>query len=259
MDIRGLFISRFTTRLEFRKFVLKSSHSKCLFYADVSNFQNEIDNYDWFLKADDDTYFVMENLRTMLLPYSPNDPLYFGCRLKVQVKNGYMSGGAGYVLSRESVRRFVEDALPDPNKCNNTSAGDEDVQVGLCLQNVGVTAMDTRDNNEKHKFLAFSPESYLDPKVDDSVRKAYSLYMYYPYEQGGPDCCSEYIISFHYVDKQTMYLIDNLLYHSRPIGFVDQFWKNQAQSDQKKSVIEILKEFASNTSQPNNSTEPNGA
>lgn len=44
----------------------------------------------------------------MLMPYKPRDPIYFGCRFKPYVKQGYMSGGAGYVLSKEAIRRFVE-------------------------------------------------------------------------------------------------------------------------------------------------------
>ena len=193
----------------------------------------------------------------MLLPYSTNDPLYFGCRFKVIVKNGYMSGGAGYILSRESVRRFVEEALPDPKKCSSGSEGDEDVQMGICLQNVGVTAVDTRDINEKHRILPFTPGAHLEPNVNNSLPAGFLDYMYYPYKQGGPDCCSEYMISFHYVDKTTMYLIENLLYYIRPFGFIDQFWRIQFQSNTKKSIIETLKEFALNISQPINRTEIN--
>lgn len=54
------------------------------------------------------SYVILENLRYMLMPYKPSDPIYFGCRFKPYVKQGYMSGGAGYVLSKEAVRRFVE-------------------------------------------------------------------------------------------------------------------------------------------------------
>lgn len=44
----------------------------------------------------------------MLMPYKANEAIYFGCRFKPYVKQGYMSGGAGYVLSKEALKRFVE-------------------------------------------------------------------------------------------------------------------------------------------------------
>ncbi|VDD97294.1 unnamed protein product [Enterobius vermicularis] len=112
-------------------------------------YNNELQNYDWFLKADDDTFVIVENLRFMLLAYSPDAPIYFGCKFKMYMKQGYMSGGAGYVLSREAVKRFVEDGLTDSHKCKASNTGAEDAEIGKCLQNVGVIAGDSRDGREE--------------------------------------------------------------------------------------------------------------
>ncbi|TKR87447.1 hypothetical protein L596_011844 [Steinernema carpocapsae] len=124
-------------------------------------YENELDNYDYFLKADDDTYVIVENLRLMLMPYSPEDPLYFGCRFKPFTKQGYMSGGAGYILSREGLRRFVEDS--NPKNCKAANTGAEDAEMGKCLDKVGVKAVDTRDSLGRHRMLPFSPTPTFRP------------------------------------------------------------------------------------------------
>ena len=63
------------------------------------------EDIDWVIKADDDTYVVMENLRYLLSDQDSSQPVWFGCEFKVIVKDGgYMSGGAGYVLFKGVIR-----------------------------------------------------------------------------------------------------------------------------------------------------------
>ena len=47
------------------------------------------------MKADDDTYVVVDNLRAVLRERDPTVAEYMGCRFKPYMKQGYMSGGAG--------------------------------------------------------------------------------------------------------------------------------------------------------------------
>ncbi|KAI8119306.1 Glycoprotein-N-acetylgalactosamine 3-beta-galactosyltransferase 1 [Lucilia cuprina] len=179
-------------------------------------YDHHFNEYDWFLKADDDTYVIMENLRAFLYSMSPNAAVYFGSKFKPHVRQGYMSGGAGYVLSKEALRLFAEHAYPNRVLCRQTPGGSEDKEMGTCLQNVGVVAGDSRDELKRGRFFPTSLYSHIIPKPKSSW---YWRYIFYATEDG-LNCCSDYSISFHYVQPNYMYVMDFLVYKLRPYGIV---------------------------------------
>ncbi|KAI6213199.1 N-acetylgalactosaminide beta-1,3-galactosyltransferase [Aphelenchoides besseyi] len=215
-------------------------------------YENDLNDYDWFLKADDDTFVIMENLRFMLLSYSPSDPVYFGCKFKPIVKQGYMSGGSGYVLSREALRRFVEKALNNTQKCKASQSGAEDVEMGKCLQAVDVVAGDSRDAQGKHRMLPFPITSHFDVTgTNKSVFPAwFHQYIYYPYNVN-QEPLSDYVISFHYTNKALMYALYNQIYHIKAFGVSDDSDRlAKAKTEGGLQLIDTLTSLSRNNSRP---------
>ncbi|XP_068121248.1 glycoprotein-N-acetylgalactosamine 3-beta-galactosyltransferase 1-like [Hyperolius riggenbachi] len=172
-----------------------------------------LDKADWFLKADDDTYVVVENLRWMLSNYTPDEPIYFGRRFKPYVKQGFMSGGAGYVLSRKAVKHFVEGF--HSGVCQHKTSI-EDVELGKCMEKTGIRAGDTRDTLKRETFHPMLPEIHLTDHFDEEFW--FTRYSYYPIVEG-PQCCSDLSISFHYVDPPMMYMLEYFVYYLRAYGY----------------------------------------
>ncbi|XP_075151388.1 glycoprotein-N-acetylgalactosamine 3-beta-galactosyltransferase 1-like isoform X2 [Haematobia irritans] len=195
-------------------------------------YDNYLDDYDWFLKADDDSYVILENLRLFLYPMSNEAPVYFGCKFKPHVKQGYMSGGAGYVLSRKAVKLFLEKAYDDKKICRPGNGGAEDKEMGNCLQNVGVVAGDSRDDHKRGRFFPFGPASHLKPSLKSLW---YWRYIFYA-TNDGLNCCSDYAISFHYISPDNMYVLDYLIYKLKPFGILP----NSLDLPPKNNMDELL-------------------
>src|SRR5205814_739490 len=120
----------------------------------------------WFMKADDDTYVVVENLRYFLASKNSSEPAYYGCKFKPYVRQGYMSGGAGYVLSKAALITFGEEGISPghPDECkDNQDESSEDVGMGKCMEALGVAAGDSRDSLGRGRFFPFAPEHHIIP------------------------------------------------------------------------------------------------
>ncbi len=113
-------------------------------------YEHYFNDFDWFLKADDDTYVMIDNLRNFVSHYDSESAIYFGCKFKLN-EVIYMSGGAGYVLSRETLRRFVKQSISsntDTVFCKAYSdSGVEDAELGNCGQNIGRHCRSRNESN----------------------------------------------------------------------------------------------------------------
>ncbi|XP_041356277.1 glycoprotein-N-acetylgalactosamine 3-beta-galactosyltransferase 1-like isoform X2 [Gigantopelta aegis] len=175
-------------------------------------YETYLDDYDYFLKADDDSYIVMENLQLMLSMLNPSEPSYLGFHFKYNVHQGYMSGGGTYVLSRMALRRVVKDGILRGGMCA-ADGNDEDIDVGACLEKVGVAPYATYDKFGRHAFHASNVKDFMIGPLSEYLR-------HYPSHdvKVGPNCCSQFSVSFHYMEPDMMYIMDFLLYRMSVFG-----------------------------------------
>lgn len=115
-----------------------------------------------------------------------------------------MSGGAGYVMSREALRRMAKEVIAEEveNKeiCHPGSGGAEDlnlgnifsypchehisfiilfIRTGTCLQQLNVTIGESRDDTLTPRFFPFPPGQHLVPRLkknEDFWYWNYSVY-----------------------------------------------------------------------------------
>lgn len=128
-------------------------------------YERFLNEFDWIFKADDDTYAILENMRFLLSNYNSSEPGYLGYHFNRHVYNGYMSGGAGYVISNGAFRTLIEEGI-NKNTCNFSPTtkdpeASEDINVGHCLNKTGVSILSSLDIFGRETFHPYPIHQYL--------------------------------------------------------------------------------------------------
>jgi glycoprotein-N-acetylgalactosamine 3-beta-galactosyltransferase len=152
-------------------------------------YDNHFDESEWFLKADDDTFVIMENLRLILKGYHPQALYYNGIQMGSE-KHGdsWFSGGGGYILSKASLRLYMTKGRYNETLCPWHKA--EDVYLGRCLETLGVT----HDGRPGLDMYWHNVKRYAKGKTHQ-FRKRYTG------------------ISFHYNEPQDIYAYEWLIHN----------------------------------------------
>ncbi|XP_046656518.1 glycoprotein-N-acetylgalactosamine 3-beta-galactosyltransferase 1-like isoform X2 [Daphnia pulicaria] len=177
-------------------------------------YENHLNEADWFIKADDDTYVVVDNLRQFLMSHDISLPHFLGSRFAHnRLLKGYFGGGAGYVMTRETIRIFVEHVYNNGfDMCISGHNGEEDSYLAMCLEVFDVIFGDTRDCNGAERFLQLSLHNLYRPFDYQATLRAF-----FP-SKLGIDCCSNQTISFHPVKDEQLLEYDYLVRYNQLIN-----------------------------------------
>uniref|UniRef100_A0AC35UA37 N-acetylgalactosaminide beta-1,3-galactosyltransferase n=1 Tax=Rhabditophanes sp. KR3021 TaxID=114890 RepID=A0AC35UA37_9BILA len=205
-------------------------------------YKNYYQKYDWFLRIDDDSYVIMENLRMFLLTQNTSEPAVHGFRFHSMMKGskkGLVHGGAGTVISKEGLKRLVTESFPNPTKCRQDGGGLDDRELSFCLEMVGVYPSDTRDYKDRQMFHINPPDNYATTRKVQAV-KYFIKNGYYPMSQGMA-YMTDYPISFHRIYGDMMYSMDYLLYKANVIGRSSSYLQRLISSRDRSNLIQAAK------------------
>jgi glycoprotein-N-acetylgalactosamine 3-beta-galactosyltransferase len=211
-------------------------------------------NYDYYFKADDDTYLIPENLKAYIVKHvqpsllDKQQPVLMGHRFMLPDETAkamtgnetlwnnfhqayghwvYFSGGGGYAFNNRALRTFVQH-MNDSNCFPTTLTTPEDAAMAFCLTWYNnAWLINTRDSRFRERFHWMDPGGTY--SLNSEGLKGSWIDKWHAGVggvQSGEGAISSESITFHYVQPHAMYFLDAQLYrHCQNSRVPDWFLK----------------------------------
>ncbi|XP_017074999.2 glycoprotein-N-acetylgalactosamine 3-beta-galactosyltransferase 1 [Drosophila eugracilis] len=166
-------------------------------------YDHHLTDADWFLEADDETYVLMENLRYMVYPYSPEMAIYFG--------------SPGTIMSRAALRRVVEVSMPNPSKCEPKDSGPTGGKLKECFQNVNLVEGNSYDSKGRRRMYLIEPQARSNFYLRYNPKFWFWKFLAHR-TQEGIFAWSNYAVSFPFVQHRYMHCFEYMIYRLRVFG-----------------------------------------
>ena len=172
-------------------------------------YKNYRDKAEWFMRVDDDSYVMMDNLREYLLTMYSEDPHYIGRTLLMGGKEdrAFYSGGGGNILSQGGLVKFGDAVTENPLLFAQWDTFADDAEIAFTLAKAGIPTEDTRDEEGRHRFFPLGVDYERDLRKKDDP--GFWFFVYDPDFQEGLDCCSKKWLVSHYTNEVEMFAHDD--------------------------------------------------
>ncbi|CAL8087447.1 unnamed protein product [Calicophoron daubneyi] len=170
--------------------------------------------FDYYYRADDDTYAVMENLFKVAKMRSPSEAYMTGYRLTHEPMSNHFSGGGGYLISRPALSVIVDRALDRHPQCPSYDGWKDDLYIAACATAVGVRLYDTVNVNGLSLFYWGNIRTFVKDALHHSKVSGSKTLC----RRNGSDAPADEHISFHYMGPSMQYIMEFLVYYAWPLG-----------------------------------------
>uniref|UniRef100_A0A1I8FRQ9 Hexosyltransferase n=1 Tax=Macrostomum lignano TaxID=282301 RepID=A0A1I8FRQ9_9PLAT len=172
-----------------------------------------LDQFDFVLKADDDTFVVVENLRLLLARWIPDSPSIWAGGFSTIATRSRATCPAGWL-------RLVQSCCPtvsgqsraisfNTQRVRPAGAHCGGLEDGTCLSSLGVKFVDSRDVGGLDRFHPINVEYMIGWGPAEMPPWMWKI-NYYKFRACLEKCVSSVAATFHYTDN--LYLMEFLLY-----------------------------------------------